>query len=96
MSELAGLFFEEYPRLLEQVKESIAKSDSESLERAAHCLKGSVANFAARDAYDAALALEKLGREGNLASATRACERLEAEINLLRIALSGLLMGEAA
>ena len=96
LGELAGLFFDDYPRLLNQIKESIAKSDGDSLEKAAHSLKGSVGNFAAREAFDAALALEKLGREGNFGSAERACDRLEAEIDRLRIALSGLLMGEAA
>ena len=52
--------------------------------RAAHKLKGSVANFAAPIAYDAALRLEVMGRNGHLDDAPEALEELESALEDLR------------
>jgi|TARA_Y100000758_G_scaffold276708_1_gene221673 HPt (histidine-containing phosphotransfer) domain-containing protein len=41
LRELAGLMLEECPRLLEQMRRSLADGDVEELRRAAHTLKGS-------------------------------------------------------
>jgi hypothetical protein len=53
-------------------------------------LKGSVGNFAARRAWEAAGRLEWLAEKSDLQRAEEACALLEAEIERLNPALAGL------
>jgi two-component system sensor histidine kinase/response regulator len=87
LKEIAGLFFEDTPRLIADVRNAIARGDGNSLERSAHTLKGSVGNFGARIAFEAAFALEQMGRNGDFARADEAFARLEQQVNLLMPAL---------
>ncbi|HEX8985603.1 MAG TPA: Hpt domain-containing protein [Bryobacteraceae bacterium] len=80
LQELTGLFAEDSPKLLGQIRSAIAAGDPRGLEYAAHALKGSVANFGAESARAAALRLELLGRAGDLQPAPEACAVLEQEI----------------
>jgi len=88
--EIAGLFQEDCPKLLSQIRSAVRTTNAPALERAAHTLKGCVANFGARAAYRAALDLEKMGRERQLDRASSACETLEAEITRFQQALEAL------
>jgi PAS domain S-box-containing protein len=87
LMELVEAFFEEYPGLLSQIRESIAQGDSQTLMRAANTIKGSVGIFAAKPAFEAAFKLEMMGRNGDLAHAEEAYAALEAEIKRLKPAL---------
>ena len=66
LQELAQLFLEEYPRLMEELRAALEQGDAQLVERTAHGLKGSVANFGAKPAVDAAYQIEQLGRGGKL------------------------------
>lgn len=88
--ELAGLFVEDCPRLLTEIHAAIVAGDARGLEHAAHALKGSVANFGAEPAREAALRLELLGRSGDLTPARDACAALDHEIARFTDALSAL------
>jgi CheY-like chemotaxis protein/signal transduction histidine kinase len=90
LSEMATIFLEEYPRFLQQMHQAIADNDSAILCHAAHTLRGSVGNFVATDAAAAALVLENMGREGELAQASVALAQLEAVLARLTPALSKL------
>ena len=90
LEEVAQLFLETSPELLAAIRQAVASRDAALLERAAHTLKGSVGNFAADRAYQAAFRLEKLGRSGELASVEEAFSVLERELERLRPALAGL------
>ena len=96
LAELVELFIEDYPKLLSQIEEAMADGNAEELASRAHALKGSVGNFAAKSAFDAALRLEKLAREGNLEKAQEAYDKLMQEIHRLIPALQALNMKEAA
>jgi two-component system sensor histidine kinase/response regulator len=85
--DLVNLFREESPRMLAAVRDAVARKDSDTLERAAHSLKGSVATFAAPDAFDAALNLERLGRAKEFTGTEDACAVLTKEIERLNAAL---------
>jgi CheY-like chemotaxis protein/HPt (histidine-containing phosphotransfer) domain-containing protein len=78
--EVAELFLAEHENAMAEVREAVAAGEAERLERAAHSLKGSVGNFGAKAAFDAALALEVMGRRGKLDGAEAACERLAGEL----------------
>lgn len=90
LKEIAALFLEEYPRELDDIHKGLAAGDAIAVERAAHGLKGAVANFGARAAVDSAFQLEQLGRAGKLdqlapalAALERALARLHAELSSL-------------
>lgn len=81
LTELAGTFFDECPRLVADARDAVSRRDARALERAAHTLKGSVSNFCAKASFDAASALEAMGRENDLAHADDACVTLERELS---------------
>ncbi len=90
LAEMVRLFSEESPRLLSAAQKAVARRDAKALERAAHTLKGSVGNFAARGAVQAALKLETMAREGDLTEVEEAYRALEEQIERLKPALKSL------
>ena len=78
--ELAEVFLADAPRMLEAIRASLAAGDAPALAHAAHALKGSVANFAAAEATEAALTLERLAQAGALGEARAAHRRVEEEV----------------
>jgi signal transduction histidine kinase/DNA-binding response OmpR family regulator len=81
--EIAGMFIETCPDYIAKIKEGVAGSDAGILEREAHSLKGAVGNFSAKEAHEAAYHLEKLGKEGNMATAKEGLSNLERALNEL-------------
>ena len=69
LKELVALFLTDLPEMLTSLREAVTAGDANAIERAAHRLKGSVGNFAAQPAFEAALKLEVLGRDGRLSKA---------------------------
>ena len=65
-------------------------ADSIAITRAAHTIKGSVANFGSAACVQAALRLEKMGEENDLQHADKAFHTLESEIERLIPALHQL------
>ena len=90
LKEIAALFLEEYPRELDDIHKGLAAGDAPAIERAAHGLKGSVANFGARAAVDSAFQLEQLGRAGKLDQVAPALAALERALTCLHAELSSL------
>src|SRR5215831_18171024 len=62
LREIVELFCHDHPRSLEDLREAIAAGDAAKVERLAHMLKGSIANFEAAQAVHAAERLEAVGR----------------------------------
>lgn len=85
--DLIGFFMEDAPGLLEQLRAGLLNDDAAAVERAAHSLKGLVANCGGLPASTAAARVETIGREGRLAEAPESVERLVAELDRLREAL---------
>jgi len=83
LRELVRLFLADYPQHLAAIKKAIRLGDAETLGRAAHTLKGSIGNFAAKQALAAAQRLEVMGRDRNLDNAGEACVSLESELTRL-------------
>jgi CheY-like chemotaxis protein/HPt (histidine-containing phosphotransfer) domain-containing protein len=88
--ELAGMFMEDYPQLLAEIEGALRNGDSDALRQSAHTLKGAVGNFSAQNAYDAAYALEQIGRSGDLGEATGAYRVLKQELERLQPMLGAL------
>ena len=83
LQEVANLFLEEYPSLMSEIQAAVKSGNANGLERAAHSLKGSVANFGADSAFQAALVLENIGRSGDLTGAFEAHAQLAAVMHEL-------------
>ena len=88
-------FFEDAPGLLAKIRAAIAESNPAALERAAHSLKGLVANFGAEKVICSTAALEQMGREHQLSSAPATLSALEPELAQLMVALKPHLTPEA-
>jgi len=92
LRDVVNLFMDDCPKLMDGIRGAVERSDAHGLERAAHKLKGTVANFSARASYDVALRLEVMGREGHLEEAREALTALDAaleELGPVLIKLSG-------
>ena len=90
LAEIARLFLDDYPKLLEELKAGAARGDAKTVERTAHGLKGSVSNFGARAAVEAALALENMGRQQQLSDIDGRMRVLEQALETLRPELEAL------
>ena len=90
LREIGQLFLEEYPTMLTRLAAAVANQDANAVDRTAHSIKGSVANFGAQAAYQAALELEQMGREQNLGDAHRQLGELERALAALQAELQVL------
>lgn len=90
LREITAIFLEEFPMLMQEIREAVEAGDAKRLEHAAHSLKGSVSNFGAPEAVDAAAKLEMLGRAAQLAAAPDALSQLEEQFETLQPALRAL------
>ncbi len=92
LAEIVNLFLETYPGMLSEIDDAVIRQDASALRRAAHTLKGAVANFGAKAIIEQTVTLETIGRSGDLAEAggaTHALQDLLAALALeLRAAVS--------
>jgi two-component system, sensor histidine kinase and response regulator len=90
LKELADLYFEDEPVLLEQIARALQAGDAELLRRTSHTLKGSVSNFCAPLAQAAAYCLECAGRDGTLEQAPELLDQLRTVLSRVRTDLRSL------
>jgi two-component system, sensor histidine kinase and response regulator len=90
LKEIAVIFLDDLPRTIAEIQDAITASDFEVMERSAHGLKGAAANFGAQSVVEAALHLEKLGRQKDLSSAAEALEHLKLELSTFAAELETL------
>ncbi len=84
LREVVELFLNDYPQALEKIRTAVAAHDPTGVEHHAHSLKGSVSTFGAKRAFDAALALERKGRSGDLTNVEEGFSNLECALGALR------------
>lgn len=77
LRHMVEAFVLQSPTLSAEITQAIADSDAGMLQRAAHTIRGAVANFAADAANEAAKRLEDIGRTGDLRNASNAQVALE-------------------
>lgn len=82
--ELVNLFLDNVSGYMNEIRSSIEAYDPRSLKKAAHMLKGSVKNFHALNASEAAHAIELLAMSENFGGVDDAFKRLENEIERLK------------
>jgi len=96
MKELISVFLEDTPRLFKELTAAVEKRDHAKIERAAHTLKGAVANFGAKRARELGLELETRGRERDLELADCVLAELQKELAIVEAELSAIVMEDAA
>ncbi|HTY64255.1 MAG TPA: Hpt domain-containing protein [Acidobacteriota bacterium] len=77
LAELAELFLQDYPRLVEEMRRAILQNNHSELERAAHTLKGRLAFFGLNAMRDRLFTLETMGRERDSASTKQVLAEIE-------------------
>jgi len=77
LRELSRIFLEDCPTRLSAIQAGVDRRDASALLEAAHALRGSVANFGATRAVEAALKLELMGKAGDLTGAPAAFADLQ-------------------
>jgi HPt (histidine-containing phosphotransfer) domain-containing protein len=87
LTKLIDLFLENTPTVLTEARSALSEASAARLERAAHMLKGSCANFGATSMQDACARLEALGRSGSLAGADEILAEVEKEFQYVQLAL---------
>lgn len=83
LEELLRLFGDECRSSVRRIRDVWSARDVRMLECLAHTLKGSAANVGANEVSEAALALERQVRSGNLENAAKQIADLEQEIERL-------------
>jgi two-component system, sensor histidine kinase and response regulator len=90
LRDIATVFLQYCDQWMTEIREAVARGDAQAVENGAHGLKGSVANFGAEAAVDAALRLEQLGRRRDLTTVAKAIHTLESALAALRPELEAL------
>ena len=80
LRELIGVFLEHATAWIQELGRALGRGDAAEVHRLAHTIKGAVDSCGAARAYDAAMLLERMGRQGDLSAATAAYAALDREI----------------
>jgi HPt (histidine-containing phosphotransfer) domain-containing protein len=90
LKELAALFIDDYPNDLNQIRASLKARDAKQLERSAHRLKGSVANFGAPGLWALAAEIERKGKTEDWFGVPELVSQLEERLERMKQELLGL------
>jgi CheY-like chemotaxis protein len=80
LRELIAVFLEHAPGWMQELGSALGRGDAGEVHRLAHTIKGAVDSCGAARAYDAAMLLERMGRQGDLGGAPAAYATLDREI----------------
>jgi HPt (histidine-containing phosphotransfer) domain-containing protein len=91
LRELIGIFKEEFPRLLQVMREQIARGEMREVQLSGHALKGMLSGLSAKNAAAMAAEIEKMGRENEPAGLPEAVANLDDEVSRLILELDASL-----
>jgi two-component system sensor histidine kinase/response regulator len=95
LSRMIQVFLSENPALLERTRCAVAARDGTALERAAHTLRGALANFAAREAGGTARRLDESAAQADWNTAAATHTDLEKQMQEVVRALTAFRPGES-
>ena len=86
IGELSEVFKEDYPRQMDAARSCYRDGDTQGLKRAAHGLKGALANLAAKHAMEMAASIERLAGADTLEGVQGLLDELDLELpRVLRV-----------
>lgn len=93
LAQVADVFLEDVPHLIEQLRRDLDRGDFSAAEKTAHRLKGSSANVGATDLSASFRRLEALAREWDPGLCRNELERAEAQYRAVAEELAELRAG---
>lgn len=90
VKELWGVFLDDLPRQIGEIRKAFGSGDLELLELQAHSIKGSSGAIGAKVLRDVACQIEHAAKEKEMSKAVAYLERLEFELNRVEAALRRL------
>lgn len=81
--ELVEIFIDQWPQIMDEIEQGVARQDYTMLHRAAHTLKGSASIFGAQPVVDASNKLVEMGKNESLDNPDRALRVLQDEMERL-------------
>jgi signal transduction histidine kinase/DNA-binding response OmpR family regulator/HPt (histidine-containing phosphotransfer) domain-containing protein len=94
LGKIIGLYLDNSPKLLQQVRDAVVNADSKAMWQAAHSLKSSSANLGATQVAALCKQIEQRGREQQLEDVAELLQALETHYLQAREALIGELANE--
>ena len=83
LRQIVGLFLDDYPTSLENLRQAARTGDKDKLYSAAHAIKGMVSNFGADRAVAEAVAIEKRCKSGDMENIEALAENLSLAVEEL-------------
>jgi HPt (histidine-containing phosphotransfer) domain-containing protein len=83
LGELVSIFKEEFPTLLRELQESIARKDIKKIEVTSHAMKGMLSGLSATRAAAIASQVEQMARDGKSSGLADSLTALECEVDNL-------------
>ncbi|MCC7234797.1 MAG: Hpt domain-containing protein [Bryobacterales bacterium] len=93
LREVAQLFLQEYPSLMGQLEDAVARDDASRVMETAHTMKGSLATLGAEAGTQIAFQLESMGRHRTLEGSHETCRALADQLNELKSELQKVAAG---
>ena len=90
LKEIIGIFIEDTPQRIQELRTAFAASDQTTFSRAAHSIKGSASNLGALRLRAVAEKLEHSSKQQGLAQLDQMIPELEAEFQIARAELEKL------
>ncbi len=87
LRELTEVFLRDCPRLIDDVIDGLCAGDIAKVKRGAHSIKGAVSILGGKAAFEAALRLETIARQGDLSQAEQAWQALQQALEQFQHAL---------
>jgi two-component system sensor histidine kinase/response regulator len=91
LARVRDAFVSQSPRLIDAMRDAIAQRNADVLYRSAHTLKGAISNFGMGEALDAAIQIERAGRDADFARASTLLPTLEVAVRELEDRMSATL-----
>ncbi len=95
LKEVVEVFLSDCPRLIDDLRRAHKESDSDTLMRAAHSLKGMLKNLQAEPAAEVAFVLEKQGKADNFDGVSETIDDLAGQVAEVDTALRAILDQQA-
>jgi HPt (histidine-containing phosphotransfer) domain-containing protein len=89
--DIVQIYLEDSPAMLERIHQATSESDFNSLQRAAHSLKGLAATLSAADVVGAAARLEHIAAVRDLTDAARMVSEVDERVSELNEAVKRFL-----
>ena len=93
LMKVIEMFRADSVRVMARLREALASGDAEEVQQGAHRLKGALLTLGGKPAAEAAMHLERMGRERDLSEGPAMLTRLRDEIARLNPELDAVLRG---